>query len=95
MIQLCRHVCTRLTGCSILLIIACAACTADPPPAALMAPCGARTVPPQPPKSGTRNLTNIANWATKIQLAREATDATLADCAEKHSQLIKWVKEHN
>jgi len=60
-----------------------------------MVPCGARTVPPQPPKSGTRNLTNIANWATKIQLAREATDATLADCAEKHAALIKWVKEHN
>ena len=52
-------------------------------------------MPPQPPKSGTRNLTNIANWATKIQLAREATDATLADCAEKHAALIKWVKEHN
>jgi len=52
-------------------------------------------VPPQPPKSGTRNLTNIANWATKIQLAREATDATLADCAEHHAALIKWVKEHN
>jgi len=52
-------------------------------------------VPPQPPKSGTRNLSNIVTWANQIQLAREATDRTLADCAEKHSQLIKWVKEHN
>lgn len=59
-----------------------------------MAPCGARTVPPQPPKSGTRNLTNIVTWANQIQLAREATDRTLADCAERHSQLVKWLKEH-
>ena len=93
MIQSWRHVCTRLSGCSILLIIACAACSSDPP-AALMAPCGARTVPPQPPKSGTRNLTNIVTWANQIQLAREATDRTLADCAERHSQLVKWLKEH-
>ena len=75
----------------LLILVSCAA----DPPAALMVPCGARTIPPQPPKSGTRNLTNIANWATKIQLAREATDATLADCAEHHAALIKWVKEHN
>jgi len=76
-----------------LLIIACAGCSSDPP-SALLAPCGARTVPPQPPKSGTRNLTNIVTWANQIQLAREATDRTLADCADRHSQLVKWVKEH-
>jgi len=69
------------------------ACSSDPP-AGLMAPCGSRTLPPQPPKSGTRNIENIVKWANQLQLAREATDSTLADCADRHSQLIKWVKEH-
>ena len=79
---------------TLLIALLLAACAADPPPAALMTPCGARTIPPQPPKSGTRNLSNIAAWATKLQLAREATDSTLADCADRHSALVKWIKEH-
>jgi len=80
---------------ALLLAALLAACAADPPPVALMAPCGARTVPPQPPKSGTRNITNIVAWANKIQLAREATDATLSDCADRHAALVTWLKEHN
>jgi len=79
---------------ALLITLLLAACASDPPPAGLMVPCGVRTLPPQPPKSGTRNISNIVAWANQLQLAREATDRTLSDCADRHSQLVKWVKEH-
>jgi hypothetical protein len=72
-----------------LFLSACAA-----PPAGLLAPCVARTVPPQPPKAGTRNLNNITAWANQIQLAREATDRALADCSTRHAALVEWVQRH-
>jgi len=59
-----------------------------------MEACGTRTVPPQPPAKGKRTIQNLALFATQVQLAREATDRTLADCANRHAALIVWVKSH-
>ena len=79
----------------LLVLLALAACgRPDPLPAGSLAPCGERSVPPQPPKSGTRNLQNIVAWANRVQLAREATDQALVQCAGKHTALTIWVRQH-
>lgn len=72
------------------LLAGCAAPPAVEPPAAeLLEKCPARVLPPAAPKATADRLT-IAKFSVQVQLAREATDRSLAACSERHQALVEW-----
>lgn len=60
-------------------------------PADLLKECGSRTMPPPVPKPTADRLT-LAKYSVQLQLVREATDKTLAECSRKHADLVAWLK---